>query len=79
MTARYLLISLGRIVLIAAILFLCLAAAMTVGMVLAHTGLLGTCQDGTCELVAAIYVMPFGGLGLFVVVLVIWAIRKRRA
>ncbi|MGB3538139.1 MAG: hypothetical protein WBA42_08250 [Mesorhizobium sp.] len=79
MTARYLLISLVRIVLIAAILFLCLAAAMTVGMVLAHTGFLGTCQDGACELAAAIYVMPFGGLGLFVVVLVIWAIRKRRA
>ena len=78
MNSRYLLISLGRIMLIAAILFLCLAAAMTVGMVLAHTGFLGTCQDGTCELVAAVYVMPFGGLGLFVAVLVVWAIRKRR-
>lgn len=63
---------------VAAILFICLAIAMTVGMILAHTGFLGTCQDGTCELVAAVYVMPLGGVGLFVLALVTWAIMRRR-
>jgi hypothetical protein len=72
--ARYLLISFARVVMIAAILFICFAIAMTVGMVLAHTGFLGTCQDGTCELVAAVYVMPLGGLGLFILALVMWSI-----
>jgi hypothetical protein len=59
---------------VAAILFICFAISMTVGMVLAHTGFLGTCQDGSCELVAAVYIMPFSGLALFVITLVIWAI-----
>ena len=69
-------------VLIAAILFICLAVAMTIGMALAHTGFLGTCQDGSCELIAAIYIMPLGGVGLFAFVLVTWAIiayRRRRS
>lgn len=60
--------------LIAAILFICFAISITVGMILAHTGFLGTCQDGSCELVAAIYIMPLGGLGLFAVTLITWAI-----
>jgi hypothetical protein len=67
---------------IAAILFVSFAISMTVGMILAHSGFLGTCQDGSCELVAAVYIMPFGGLGLYVAALVIWAIiayRRRQA
>jgi hypothetical protein len=63
---------------VAAILFICFAISMTVGMILAHSGFLGTCQDGSCELVAAIYIMPFGGLGLYLVSLVSWAIIAHR-
>ncbi len=59
---------------VAAILFICFAVSMTVGMVLARTGYLGTCQDGSCELAAAVYVMPFGGFALFVIALVTWAV-----
>ncbi|MGS1097235.1 hypothetical protein ACVCNR_22050 (plasmid) [Aquamicrobium terrae] len=78
MTARYLLISLARVLLIAVILFICLAMAMTIGMTLAHVGYPGTCQDGACELIAEIYIMPLGGVGLFILTLVGWAIVTAR-
>jgi hypothetical protein len=53
---------------------------MFVGMLLANMGALGTCQDGTCQLVAAVYVMPLGGVGLYVAILVAYSIiASRRA
>jgi hypothetical protein len=72
--------SLLRVVLIASLLAVCLAIAMAVGLVLADAGALGTCQDGTCQLVAAVYVMPIGGVALFLATLIVWStIRKRRS
>jgi hypothetical protein len=47
---------------------------MLVGMLLADTGMLGTCQDGTCQLVAAVYVMPLGGVALYVAILIAYSI-----
>lgn len=73
-------VSFLRVLLIAGIFFTCLAVALAVGMMLADLGLLGTCQDGNCQLVAAIYVMPLGGIALYLLTLVVWsiiAIRKR--
>lgn len=43
-------------------------------MILADMGFLGTCQDGTCQLIAAVYVMPLGGIGLYIVALVAYSI-----
>ncbi len=72
--------SLLRVVLIVSLLAVCLAIAMAVGLVLADAGALGTCQDGTCQLVAAVYVMPIGGVALFLATLIVWStIRKRRS
>jgi hypothetical protein len=65
--------------LVAMILFACLALALAVGLGLAELGYLGTCQDGTCHLVAAIYVMPLGGVALYLVSLVAWSVKARKA
>lgn len=51
-----------RALLITGMLVVSLAVALGTGLLLADMGALGTCQDGTCQLVAAIYVMP--GLGV---------------
>lgn len=66
--------SLLRALLIAVILIVSFSVAMFVGMVLADMGVLGTCQDGTCQLVAAVYVMPLGGVALYVAILAIYSI-----
>ena len=58
------LLSLLRVLLVAVILIVCLSQALAVGLVLAELGFLGRCQDGGCQLVATIYVMPLGGHGL---------------
>jgi len=72
--------SLLRVVLIASLLAVCLGVAMAIGLVLADAGALGTCQDGTCQLVAAVYVMPIGGVALYLATLMIWSvIGKRRS
>jgi len=71
--------SVVRVALVAAILFACLAAALGVGLGLAELGYLGTCQDGTCQLVAAVYVMPFGGVALYLLSLAFWSVKARKA
>ncbi|MGB3488178.1 MAG: hypothetical protein WBA37_08760 [Xanthobacteraceae bacterium] len=72
--------SLLRVVLIASLLAVCLGVAMAIGLVLADAGALGTCQDGTCQLVAAVYVMPIGGVALYLATLMTWSvIGKRRS
>jgi hypothetical protein len=70
--------SLLRVVLIVLLLAICLAIALAAGLILADVGALGTCQDGTCQIVAAVYVMPIGGVALFLTVLVIWSIVSKR-
>lgn len=70
--------SLLRVVLIASLLAVCLAIALAVGLVLADAGTLGTCQDGTCQLIAAVYVMPIGGVALFLATLIVWSVTRRR-
>lgn len=62
---RYGLLSGLRVLMLAALLAASLGTALAVGLVLARMGQLGTCQDGTCELVAAVYVMPIGGVVLY--------------
>ncbi len=57
--------SLLRALSIALLLAICLGIALCVGLILADAGALGTCQDGTCQLVAAIYVMPIAGVILY--------------
>lgn len=74
------LVSFLRALGIAATLVLSLTVALGLGLTLARLGYLGTCQDGTCELVAAIYVMPIGGVALYLLALgafSIAALRKR--
>lgn len=71
-------LSLFRAVQIAVILAASLAIALFVGLMLADLGMLGTCQDGTCQLVAAIYVMPLGGLGLYVAALIAYSVVAAR-
>ncbi|MGI6850911.1 hypothetical protein [Mesorhizobium sp. 1B3] len=74
------LVSLLRVLGIAATLIASLAVALAIGLSLARAGYLGTCQDGTCELVAVVYVMPIGGVALYLVALTafsIAAVRKR--
>lgn len=70
-----------RALLVAAILAASLALALAVGLLLAEQGFLGTCQDGTCQLVAAVYIMPFGGLALYLGALTVFsllALRRRK-
>jgi len=74
MEETVLLKSLLRALLIAFILIASLSVAMFVGMLLADTGMLGTCQDGACQLVAAVYVMPLGGVGLYVAILIAYSV-----
>ena len=71
-------VSLLRALLIATILAFSFALALFVGLVLAEAGMLGTCQDGACQLVAAVYVMPFGGIVLFVAALVAFSLSTLR-
>lgn len=74
------LVSFLRALGIAATLVFSLAVALAIGLTLARVGYLGTCQDGTCELVAAVYVMPIGGVALYLLALAVFsiaAIRKR--
>jgi len=78
------LIAILRTLMIAALLLLSLGIALSIGMALAHLGYLGTCQDGTCELVAAIYVMPILGIALYFTALIVISVaatrrRRRRA
>ncbi len=68
------LLSLARVLLITDILAASLGTALIIGMILADMGFLGTCQDGTCQLIAAVYVMPLGGIGLYIVALVAYSI-----
>lgn len=63
-----------RVLSLAATLALSLGLALAIGMALARFGYLGTCHDGTCELVAAIYVMPLLGVALYVSALIIFSI-----
>jgi hypothetical protein len=75
------LISILRTLSITAVLLASLGVALAIGMALAHAGYLGTCQDGTCELVAVIYVMPALGVALYVAALVtlsVVATRRQR-
>ena len=75
------LIAILRTLSIAVLLLLSLGIALSMGMALAHLGYLGTCQDGTCELVAAIYVMPILGIVLYfaaLIVISVVATRRRR-
>jgi hypothetical protein len=72
-------LSLVRAILVAAILFVCLAVALAVGLGLAELGYLGTCEAGTCQLVAAVYVMPFGGVALYLISLATWSVKARKA
>lgn len=72
-------VSLLRAILVAIILFACLAIALAAGLGLAELGYLGTCQDGTCQLVAAIYVMPLGGVALYLLSLAVWSVKARKA
>lgn len=61
--------SLARVLLVTAILAASLAIALTAGLALARAGYLGTCQDGACELAAVVYVMPLGGVALYLAAL----------
>lgn len=73
------LLSLLRALLVAAILVVCLSLALAVGLVLAELGYLGSCQDGGCQLAAAIYVMPLGGVALYLLSLAVWSFKARKA
>ena len=73
------LLSLLRVLLVAVILIVCLSLALAVGLVLAELGFLGNCQDGGCQLVAAIYVMPLGGVALYLLSLAVWSFKVRKA
>ena len=69
-----------RVLLITAILAASLATALAIGLALADAGHLGSCRDGACELVAAVYVMPLGGVALYIAALVLLsviAVRRR--
>lgn len=71
-----------RVLLIAAILAASLAIALTAGLALARAGYLGSCQDGACELAAVIYVMPLGGVALYLAALAMFsflAVSTRRS
>jgi hypothetical protein len=77
------LISILRTLSITAVLLASLGIALAIGMTLAQAGYLGTCQDGTCELVAVIYVMPALGVALYIAALVTLSVvatsRRRQA
>jgi len=62
-----------RVVLVAAILTASLGVALGIGLALARMGHLGTCQDGSCELVAVIYVMPIVGIALYLAALIFYS------
>jgi hypothetical protein len=70
--------SILRVFFITAILAMSFAIALMMGLALAKTGLLGTCQDGTCELVAAIYVMPLGGMVFYFATLAALSVRSEK-
>lgn len=63
-----------RLLGIAVILAASLGLALAIGLALAWFGALGTCQDGTCELVAAIYVMPTLGIILYILALIVFSV-----
>ena len=67
-----------RVLSLAVALALSLGLALAIGLALARLGYLGTCQDGTCELVAAIYVMPLLGVALYISALVFFSIATVR-
>ena len=71
-------ISIVRVLSIVLTLVLCLGLALAAGLILARLGYLGTCQDGTCELVAVIYVTPLVGTFLYLLALVLFSIVAMR-
>lgn len=71
-------LSILRVLLIAALLFVSLCVALGVGLALAEMGQLGSCEDGECELVAVIYVMPFLGIVLYAAALIAYSLYCRR-
>lgn len=77
-TLPYPILSVLRLLMLAAILAVSLGVALLIGLGLASMGTLGTCQDGTCELVAAVYVMPIGGVLLYFATLITLSILANR-
>lgn len=74
--------SIARVLLVATILASSLGLALGVGLALAGLGYLGTCQDGSCELVAVIYVMPALGFAFYIsslALLSVAALNRRKA
>jgi hypothetical protein len=69
--------SMLRVLWIAVILAASLGLALGIGLTLARFGAFGTCQGGTCELVAAIYVMPVLGFILYILALVVFSVAVR--
>ncbi|WP_246132805.1 hypothetical protein [Devosia ginsengisoli] len=67
-----------RVLILAVILVASCGLALGAGLLLARLGFLGTCQDGSCELVAAVYVMPIGGILLYFASLVVWSRLAKR-
>lgn len=67
-----------RVLILAVILVASCGLALGAGLLFARMGYLGTCQDGSCELVAAVYVMPIGGILLYFASLVVWSRLAKR-
>jgi hypothetical protein len=75
---KLLVLSLLRVVGLAAIFIGSWLLAYMLGHVLAAMGLL-RCRDAAeCELFAGLIVMPLGGTALYVLTLVIWSLLARR-
>jgi hypothetical protein len=60
------------------VLAVCLGLALAVGMALARLGYLGTCQDGTCELVAVFYATPILTVIFVALAIVSFVTRRKR-
>ncbi|GAA4118802.1 hypothetical protein ACFFTN_13765 [Aminobacter aganoensis] len=68
------LVSLRRVAALAVTLAMSLGLALAIGLGVADAGWLGTCQDGTCELVALVYVMPSLGVAFYILALAVFSI-----
>ena len=78
MGPKLLVLSLLRVIAIAAIFIGSWLLAYMLGHLLAAIGLLDCRDEAECELYAGIVVMPLGGTALYFLALVIWSLLARR-
>lgn len=75
--AKYIAVSLARLLAICALFFASLAVAYMVGSILVELGVVPCSDAKACAMVPAFLFMPLGGPALYLISLVTWSLLAR--